>query len=455
MTSPAAAQPDGDPGHGVAVLRLARSWTPTALGSSLLAWEIPLVVAVVGRMAQGTQAMAALGAGLAVLVVVNSPALALAPLVVAEIHSRGPRALSRQAAITGVTGCAALVALAALPGVSAAFPAVLGLPTELRADFRLCLLAFATAPLAVAVRRRFHGRLIAANATGPIATATAVRIAVTVMAALVERWAAFPSAAVGGVALSCGAWAEAGLLVRGCRGVSETGPVSLGPPGSGLVAQHARMTSVVLLNMSPALVTTVVIAWSHQASASLIVWPALYGLLSLGTVPLSDVDSVGAAFLRRGGPPPVLRRFVVLLGGGLLTIALLVALTPLARLYLENFSGVPREPAELGLRWCLPVVLAPTLWALRGRLRAVAIAGGSAGALPRAAAVHLAVLLGVGAALPFTTLPGVACASVAVVAALVGETVALQAAGRGAGGEDRQVRGEGDRLEAPSEPGRP
>jgi hypothetical protein len=32
-----------------------------------------------------------------------------------------------------------------------------------------------------------------------------------------------------------------------------------------------------------------------------IVWPALYGLISLGTVPLSDLDSVGAAFLKAGG----------------------------------------------------------------------------------------------------------------------------------------------------------
>lgn len=407
------------------VLSLARSWLPTAFGLSLLAWEIPLVVAIAGRMPDGPSAMAALGAGLSVLVVINSPGLALAPLVVAESRGHGSRALFRHAAATGAAACTGLAALAAFPGISTAFPALLGLPPELHADFRLCLLSFASAPLAVALRRWLHGHLIANDTTRPIATATTVRIVLTVIAGLVMWWVGVPAALVGGLALSCGAWAEAAFLTFAVRQLTSAQPS--GEPTGRILLQHARITSSVLLNMSPALVTTVVIARSHEATDSLIVWPALYGLVSLGTVPLSDIDTVGAAFLRRTGRQSVLLRFVLLLAGVLIAVALLVVLTPLGQLYIRDFSNVPPGPAYLGLRWIAVLALAPPLWAIRGRLRAQAIAAENSRALPRAAAVHLAVLLGFGVLLPVSPLPGVACASLAIVAALTAEILSLRA----------------------------
>ncbi|MEV8597864.1 hypothetical protein [Streptomyces sp. NPDC052012] len=409
---------------GAGVVPLARSWLPTALGSSMLAWEIPLVVAVVGRMPGGAPAMAALGVGLSVLFVVNSPALALAPLVVAESARRGSGELLRRALATGALGCAVLLGLALVPGLSTGFPALLGLPEDLRADFRLCLLAFASAPLAVAVRRHLHGRLIDSDLTRPIAVATGTRIGATVLAAVGLWQAGVPAAATGGLALSAGAWAESLCLGLSARRLEPVPAPSA--PGGGILLQHARITSGVLLNMSPALVTTVVIARSDQAAASLIVWPALYGLLSLGTVPLSDLDAVGAAFLKRSGDPRVLRRFTALLAGALLAVSLLVVLTPLARLYVAGFSNVPAAPAELGLRWLALLTVAPPLWAVRGRLRALAIVRGATRALPRAAAVHLGVFLASGLLLPSASLPGVAGAALALVAALAAETLALR-----------------------------
>lgn len=425
MTAARERSPSDASAERAGVGALARWWLPTAFGSSLLAWEIPLVVAIVGRMSGGPSAMAALGVGLSVLVVINSPALALAPLVVAELRRHGSARLLRHAASTGLLGCAVLAGVAALPGVSTMFPAALGLPPALRADLRVCLLSFATAPLAVALRRYLHGRLIASGNARPIAAATLVRIAVTVLAALGLRALGVPSAWVGGLALSCGAWAETAALTVPARPLGPV-PPPVAPAGR-VVRQHARIASSVLLNMVPALVTTVVIARSHQAADSLVVWPALYGLVSLGTVPQSDLDSVGAAFLRRAGRPAVLLRFTLLLGGVLLVGAELVALTPLARLYLTDFSDVPAGPAALGVAWAGMLMLAPALWSVRGRLRATAIAGTDSRALPRAAAVHLTALLGCGGLLPFTALPGIACAVLALIGALVAEILGLRA----------------------------
>ncbi|NLU71026.1 hypothetical protein [Streptomyces sp. HNM0574] len=401
---------------------LARSWAPTALGSSMLAWEIPLVVAIAARMPDGADAVAALGVGLSVLFVANSPALAMAPLVVAELAGQGSRALLRWAAATGLAGSAALTACAAVPGLREFLPQLLGLPGELHDAFRLSLLSFATAPLAVALRRYLHGRLITRDTTRAIAVSTGVRIAATGLAGLVAWWTGVPAAAAGGLALSAGAWAEtAGLLLA----VRRLAPVPAAR-ARGLLVQHARITSSVLLNMSPALVTTVVLTRAASAEDSLVVWPAIYGLLSLGTVPLSDLDTVGAAFLRRSGRPGTLSRFTFLLAGGLLGAGLLVALTPLARLYLVDFSHVPDGPAGLGLRWIALLAVVPALWAVRGRLRARALAEERTRILPRAALAHLIGMIGLGLLLVRTPLPGVACASLALIGALVIEMLALR-----------------------------
>ncbi|MEW9533706.1 hypothetical protein [Microbispora sp. NPDC049125] len=409
---------------------LARSWLPTAFGTSLLSWEIPLVVAVVARMAGGEPAMAVLGVGLSVLFVVNSPALALAPLVVAELDARGTRMLARHSLVIGALGCAVMAGMALVPGLSAVVPAVLGLPDGLAPGFRTCLLSFATAPLAVAVRRYLHGRLIHGDVTRPIAVATTARIAVTVGAAAALWRSGAPSAATGGVALSCGAWAEAAVLAGAVRGLARPHAGGGTATGRSPLVQHFRLTTSVLLNMSPALLATIAITRSGEAAASLVVWPALYGLMSLGAVPLSDVESVGAAFLSRGGDPRTLLRFTAALAGCLAVIFALAALTPFAHWYVADFSGVPRGPADLGLRWLLVLGAAPALWAIRGRFRAVFIAGGAVDMLPRAAVVHVAGLLALGASLPFTSLPGVACASIAIVGALLVEVAFLRAASR-------------------------
>ncbi|RBQ14926.1 hypothetical protein DP939_37690 [Spongiactinospora rosea] len=424
---------EDDLSGGARVRALARSWVPTAFGSSLLAWEIPVVAAVVTRMPQGPSALAALGAGLSVLFVVNSPALALAPLVVVARAGHGLPALLRHALLTGIVGSAVMLGLAALPAV----PAVIGLPTGLHDLFQVCLLSFCTAPLAVALRRYLHGRLIERDRTRPIAVATGVRIVVTIAAALGLWRAGLSSAAVGGVALSAGAWAEAAYLSTAVRRLAVTDDVR-GSAGR-LLAQHARLTVTILLNMSPALITTVVLARSGAAEESLIVWPALYGLLSLGTIPLSDFETVGAALLRRTGDVAVLRRFTVLLAGTLLAAGLLVACTPLTHLYLTGFSNVPPGPAYLGESWAAVLVAVPALWAVRGQARAWIIAADRTPLLLRAALAHVAGMLAFGLLLPLTRLPGVACASIALLGALAAEIVVLRAGGQPARG-GRKVR---------------
>ncbi|RJL33395.1 hypothetical protein [Bailinhaonella thermotolerans] len=400
-------------------------WAPTAVGSAVLAAEIPAATALVSRAPDGADALAAIGAAMSVLVIANSVALAMAPLVVTAEGTRTPRALLRYSLLVGLCGGALLVAVAAIPPLAAP------LPPEFRDDFRYCLLAAAPAPPAVALRRYLHGRLILAGGTGRIASATFIRVGVTVLtAAACLALTPLPAAAVGGLSPAVGAFAEAGLLALAVRRLPRSPGQEAAEGGRGrrsLPAEHARLAAPFLVNMAPHLVTTIAITAAPEPAASLTVWTALYGLLLLLTVPMLDLDSVTAARLRKDPADPGPLRLawaVASAAGGLL---LLGTVTPLAGLYVTDVIAVPPGPAELGLRWLPVLVAAPPLWAVRGYLRGRAMAAGRSDLLPQSVAAHVVVLAGACAALPATGLPGVACASIALVAALAAETAALLA----------------------------
>jgi hypothetical protein len=153
--------------------RLLRTWLPTAFGASVLVAEIPVVYAAAARSTDGARALAALGICLAVLVVVNTPALALAPLVAVEAERRG---LRRYALAVGAVGALVLLLLGAVPPAADVVRIVFGLDAELLRHVRDGLVALAPNAIGVALRRDLHGRFVHAGRTGPIVAATAVRI---------------------------------------------------------------------------------------------------------------------------------------------------------------------------------------------------------------------------------------------------------------------------------------
>jgi hypothetical protein len=409
---------------------LLRTWLPTALGASMLVAEIPLVAAAAARSEEGGRALAALGIGMAVLVVVNTPALAIAPLVVVE-RQRPPAELRRYALAVGLLGMAVLLALGALPPLLAGIRLLLGIDDALTASVRAFLLALAPNSVGVAIRRHLHGRLIAAGRTGPIGPATLIRIGGSAAVA----WAgvaAFPrhGALVAGLALSLGAFTEAALLALAARRLPpRPGPFTRTGTRH-LVARHAQLSSARLLVMVPALVTTVAVAHSARPAASLVAWPAVYGLAALFASPATDWESVTATALQRDRRRTAARRVTGWLVAAFSGAFVLVVAGGAAEVYLRGFVAVPAGPAGLGLHW-LPLLLPlPVLWIVRAYLRGVVMAGERAGALVGASVAHLATLVAAAAGLSLTELPGVAVASVAVLAGLAVDVLVTGVAGR-------------------------
>jgi uncharacterized protein YjbJ (UPF0337 family) len=398
-----------------------RQWLPTSLGSSMLVLERPAVAAAVAHSSSTQHALAAFGIGISVIVVVNAPALALAPFVVA-LHGRiNMRSIRTYTLLIGSLGVAAVAFLAA-------FPAVLQTlldPDALTAqELPAVLFALAPASMIVAVRRYLHGRLIACGATRGIAEATGIRLVVSVAFA----WFTAPvgSAAAGAFALTLGACTEAVALSRGLRRDAPAPGASLPTAGMAtLGARHAPVAATRMLNMAPQLATTIGIAHAAASLPSLVAWPVLYGLLSLFTGPLSDIETVSTAALRRDGTDPNPRRLAVLLGSLVTAGYGLVLLTPLLAMYLAGFSGLTGQPLGLSLRWAFLTLLVPALWVVRGHLRGIVLAGDHHRPLAYGVGAHLA---GLGLVLTATVrwgMPGVTCAVLAVLGGVLAETLSL------------------------------
>ena len=410
---------DGEPSRARA---LAWAWLPTAFGASMLVIEIPAVYAAVTRADDGARMLAGLGVAVAVLTIVNTPALAHTPLVVAEAGRSSQRRLWRYAVGVGLAGALLLLTLAIAPPLATVLELVVGdANRDLVAAARAGLLGLTPNSLAVAMRRYLQGRLIHAARTSAIMTATFVRIGGTALVAWVGV-ALFDEhgALVGGVALSVGAFIEAALLALATRALPSIDGRDDGGVAS-LAREHARLSTAQLLNMAPMLVTTVGIAHAARPTASLIVWPALYQLASLFSSPTSDWQSVAAAALRERPTDPAPRRVTFWLSVAFLTAFALVVVAGGGDAFLRGFVDVPDGPAELGLRWLPWLLPTPALWVVRGYLRGRAMSDLRTGWLVWAGVVHLGALLVTLAVLGRTTIPGVGVACLAILCGLVAD----------------------------------
>jgi len=405
--------------------RLARTWLPTALGSSMLVLEIPVAAAAVARTSTGAEALAAFGVCIAILVVANSPALAITPLVVSDADHEPNRRTMWYAVVVGAVTAAALAVLVTVPPLFALLRTGLALPDGIAEQVPPCLLALAPASIAVAVRRYLHGRLITAQRTGGIAAATVTRLVLSAAIA----WTLVLSApglgaAVGGIALCAGAAAEATTLAVAVRRLRQSFVAAvLGL--SDLVRRHGSLAATRVLNMAPQLVTTIGVTHSALPAASLVVWPGLYGLLSLFTGPTSDLESVVASHVKRTGDsrsPAALTAVLTLVFVGLY---LAVVLSPAGSAYLHDFVGTPLDATALGLDWAALALAVPGLWVLRSQLRGLVIAQGRTSLLVLCVVTHSIVLVGVAAALALGPLPGIANACLAITAGLLAESVAI------------------------------
>ena len=113
------------------VRRVLRIWAPTALGSSVLMVEIPVILALAARGPRGAASLAGLGVALSLILLVNSPALALASTT--ATLSRGAAAVARLrtlALLAGSIPAVLLVTALVTPAANWLFHTLIHVPSN-------------------------------------------------------------------------------------------------------------------------------------------------------------------------------------------------------------------------------------------------------------------------------------------------------------------------------------
>lgn len=384
-----------------------QGWWPLAASWLLMGLELPLLSAVVARLAEAKVHLAAYGGVVFPLaLLIESPVIMLLAASTALSRDRATYAtLRRFVHAAGGLLTALHAALAFTPLYDLLIVPAFSPPASVVEPARLGLQLMLPWTWAIAYRRFHQGVLIRFGHPRAVTVGTLVRLLSLSAALAVGFLLKLPGIVVGAGAVALAVSAEAvyvGLRVR---------PVLCALPAAVPTASPLRplafarfyaplvLTSLLQLAVQP--LGTAAIARMPRALDSLAAWPVVSGflflLISLGLA----YNEVVVAQLDRPGAPSVLRRFALTLAGGTTALLVLLAATPLARLWFVSISGLPHELARLAQTGLWPALLRPGLSALQSWYQGTIIHSGRTRGISEAVVIFLlvsAAALGAGTA---------------------------------------------------------
>jgi len=380
--------------------RILRFWSPLAATWLMMAAEGPFLAAVIARLGDPAYNLAAFGVAMAIAMIVEAPVIMMMSAATALVRDRQSLLALRRfawrlnAAVTVVMLVVLLPPVFRFVGLE-----VLGLPgpVERLAHQGVAVLVFW--PAAIGYRRFYQGLLIRHHLTRRVAWGTVVRLATMTITALVLSGTTSASgASVGAGALALGVIVEAAASRVMARGVARELLGREGDPrealtGAAIVRFYAPLavTSLLLLGIQPLL--TFFLARGRMPLESLAVLPVVNGLLFMLRAP--GIGFQEAALALAGERPenvPALRRFATTLGVTLAGTLVVVAFTPLARLWFEGVTGLPEALATLAILPTRLLVALPALEVWLALQRALLLVDRTTRPITVATSLEVAVL---------------------------------------------------------------
>ena len=343
-----------------------KTWWPLAASWMLMAVELPLVSAVVARLPLPQVSLAAWGGVIfPVALIIESPIIMLLAASTALSRDRQSFLLVRRFMLWTAITLTALHALVAFtPLYDLVVGGLIGPPPEVIEPARLGLKLMTPWTLSIAYRRFHQGVLIRFGHSDAVGVGTGIRLAadgLVLAGGLVYGQA--PGILVAGLAVTLGVMSEAVYAGWRARPVvrdevmlaqAQRQPLSL----SSFLSFYfpLAMTSLLTLLIQP--MGSAALSRMPQALESLAVWPVVSGLVFMSRSLGVAYNEVVVALLDRPRSYRALRRFTIGLGVATSLALLLVAATPLSRLWFEVLSGLPAPLAALGseaLLFALPM----------------------------------------------------------------------------------------------------
>ena len=379
-----------------------RFWAPLAGTWLMMAIEGPLIAAIIARLPDARENLAAYGVAFAFGLILESPVVMLLSAATALATDRDSYLTLRRFGYGLCVALTAAICVVVLPPVFETLAGrLLGLPDEVRRLAHGALVLLLPWPAAIGYRRFKQGLLIRHGMTGRVAYGTMLRLAAMAGTALaVGRLTSVPGAYVGTLALSAGVVVEALVVGRMARrAVRSLEQLPVGSDQHLTMGQTAAfyvplaMTAMLTMGIQP--LVTFFMGQSRMAVESLAVLPVINGLTFIFRCLGLSFQEVGITLL---GPRlehirPI-REFGLLLAVATSFGLAMIAFGPLAAVWFGGISGLSlalTDFAILPLRFMVPL---PALSVVLSLQRSILVATRRTTSITWASIAEIVVIAG-------------------------------------------------------------
>jgi hypothetical protein len=335
--------------------RIFKTWWPLAASWLLMGAELPVITAVMARLADPKISLAAYGGVVFPLaLIIEAPVIMLLAASTALSKDIDSYRLVRRFMMTAGAILTAIHLLVVLtPLYYLVVEGLLGAPAEIVEPARVGLLILTPWTWSIAYRRFNQGVLIRFGHSQTVGIGTLIRLSTDAVVLVIGYTiGGLPGIVVGASAVSAGVISEAiysGIVVRPVV-KNQLGPE---PPLTQPLTWRAfydfyiplAMTSLIFLLAQP--IGSAAISRMPQALASLAAWPVVSGLVFMFRAPGMAYNEVVVALMDQPRSFTNLRRFTNWLA--LLTFLglLLVTVTPVSTWWFEQVSAISPDLVEL------------------------------------------------------------------------------------------------------------
>lgn len=351
---------------GAFIRRIVTTWWPLAASWMLMGAELPIVSAVVARLAQPEINLAAYGGIVMPLAfIIESPIIMLLAASTALSKDWASFARMRRfmmAISASLTVLHILIAYTPLYDIIA--HNLLGAPPQIIEPGRLGLRIMIPWSWSIAYRRFHQGVLIRFGRSGAVGRGTLIRLsAYCTVLAIGYAIGSLPGIVVATSAVATGVFSEAVYVSFAVRPVLR-GPLRQAEPVDPALTWHAFfnfylplvMTSLISLLESP--INSAALGRMPLSLESLAAWPALSGLVFLLRSIGIAYNEVVVSLLDQANSSVYLRRFASWLAVSTTALMALITVTPLSTLWFARISALDPDLANLartGLWFALPL----------------------------------------------------------------------------------------------------
>ena len=350
--------------------RIAAFWLPLAGTWLMMAAEGPYLAAIIARLDQPTENLAAFGVAFALAIIIEAPVIMLMAASTALVTDAASYAALRRFTYTLAAALTLVQVVAVLPPVFDWLAvSLIGLPPDVARLTHHGLAIMLPWPIAIGYRRFRQGLLIRRHLTRLVTYGTAVRLAaMSAVALAAARVPGLQGVHVGTLALATGVVVEAvasRIMTRGVVAELKAGPSTHAAVAPGAAVSRRpdaaltmpaifrfylplAMTSLLAMAVQPAV--TFFVGQSRYALESLAVLPVIHGLTFLFRALGLSFQEVGIAlFGDRWEQYRPIRNFGWMLAAFAAGGLGLIVFTPLAVVWFEGVSGLSPELAAFAL----------------------------------------------------------------------------------------------------------